>query len=781
MKLIPLCGVAVLLLLAARVAFASYVPAQQALPLSQPDPIQITYGTDVTITEMNFHETLLEADSNHPTLPPPSILYEATASGNRAHAAATAATSESGIAKARVGILYELQPGTQSWDAISELPVEVTVMFSYTVRADWTLREGSGNAGVSIRPFTSPWYDFLGFETQETGSRTQSVEKVYSTTFSRLGDRIVFEANSQAHVAANGTQNSSQADVQVASITFRFCRDTDNNGNPDNDGDALCDHWETEGIDYDGDGTIDLNLHRPPFNADPNHKDIFVEIDYMTDTVHSHRPRHEALTQMTRAFNNAATVSNPDGRTGIRLHLMVDEGILEVDPVAFITRTETITNDFGDLKWGNPRNPCGTGPNDGHFGTPAERRNPNCANILGARRLAFHYAVFAHSFVVCRTCSGIADLPGNDLLVTLGNWSRVSSGAALGTRIRYEAGTLMHEFGHNLKLQHGGSDSINYKPNYLSVMNYTFQLGSVVPSRPLNYSQWALAPLWEGGLAENKGIDDNAAPANLAASWPQTAFTYYNTISNAGMISDTCRFQLTPTVGDIDWDHDGAVEGGEVAAGINEPDGTPNAGELEWCQVDGLREVLTSHDDWSNVLYNFRTTPSFADGANPQVPSDLEMTAQLDATLAELSDSDNDGVSNDADNCLTIANADQADDNGDGIGNACTLEPLLLSSPRITGGMSVTGTIQLLVESAVDGATLELYSDTPAAASLPISVTIPAGSSTAQFVIGAQPVSQTTTANISVIYGDAGHTAELTIEAETPDEEGQSVYLPLVP
>ena len=34
----------------------------------------------------------------------------------------------------------------------------------------------------------------------------------------------------------------------------------------------------------------------------------------------------------------------------------------------------------------------------------------------------------------------------------------------------------MHELGHTLGLQHGGGDGVKYKPNYHSVMNYTWQM-----------------------------------------------------------------------------------------------------------------------------------------------------------------------------------------------------------------------------------------------------------------------------------------------------------------
>ena len=42
---------------------------------------------------------------------------------------------------------------------------------------------------------------------------------------------------------------------------------------------------------------------------------------------------------------------------------------------------------------------------------------------------------------------------------------------------------FVHELGHNLALSHGGWDEINYKPNYLSVMNYCYQLRVWFPRR----------------------------------------------------------------------------------------------------------------------------------------------------------------------------------------------------------------------------------------------------------------------------------------------------------
>src|SRR6266508_1092787 len=47
----------------------------------------------------------------------------------------------------------------------------------------------------------------------------------------------------------------------------------------DADGDGLWDDWEQSGVDTNGDGSADLNL--PALGANPNRKDIFLEIDFM--------------------------------------------------------------------------------------------------------------------------------------------------------------------------------------------------------------------------------------------------------------------------------------------------------------------------------------------------------------------------------------------------------------------------------------------------------------------------------------------------------------------
>jgi len=298
----------------------------------------------------------------------------------------------------------------------------------------------------------------------------------------------------------------------------------------DSDGDGLLDSWETNGIDWDGDGCVDLDL--PALGASPLHKDIFVEIDAMDCTVaggdcvagdtHGHMPTAATLAPVVTAFA-AAPVSNPDGTTGINLVLQFGETIPHQNACDFA-------------------NGCFDAKKNLFFGTPGERSGAACgspaSSVLAAKSAAFHYNIFAHNQSGGSGSSGIAEGSSNDLIVTLFNFRAGLPNGNPGD----QAGTFMHELGHNLGLGHGGADAINRKPNYLSVMNYDYQLG-LLPGNTLDYSRVALPSLFElggttNGLSEPLGIQD---PTTSFQSWYRCPNGRWTTDNSFGALDWSCN------------------------------------------------------------------------------------------------------------------------------------------------------------------------------------------------------------------------------------------------
>jgi hypothetical protein len=115
-------------------------------------------------------------------------------------------------------------------------------------------------------------------------------------------------------------------------------------------------------------------------------------------------------------------------------------------------------------------------------------------------------------FHIPRTSSGVGDFPGADLMLTLGGFSD-AAGRPVGTPFM-QASTLMHELGHTFDLGHSGvyvpgvPEEPGCKPNYLSSMNYLFQLRGLYNDNPplgtprLDFSNEALAAIVEGSLTD---------------------------------------------------------------------------------------------------------------------------------------------------------------------------------------------------------------------------------------------------------------------------------------
>jgi PKD repeat protein len=317
----------------------------------------------------------------------------------------------------------------------------------------------------------------------------------------------------------------------------------------DEDGDALLNSWEINGYDADGDGTIDVDL--PSMGADFQHKDIFIEIDWMVDpgpTGHSHRPKDDAIEIVVDSFNNSP-VYNPDGTTGIHLH--VDYG--SNSPL-----TWGAADTWGTLSNGNPldhidmlgeyvdKDYAWSGNTEGitYFD------DIKAGNFSEDREPIFHYSMWIHDFNSKGSSGRARGIPSSDFMVSLGQ--------ALGNvgTTGAQAGTFMHELGHNIGLQHGGIDGINHKPNYLSIMNYAFQFNGLRINGNdghYDYSRFVLPELDETDLDETVGLSGVAEAEDYG--------TYY--YDEYGFLS---RCDDINTV--IDWNDDGEIDN-SVKVNIN--------------------------------------------------------------------------------------------------------------------------------------------------------------------------------------------------------------------
>ncbi|HEX6863362.1 MAG TPA: hypothetical protein VF414_11130, partial [Thermoanaerobaculia bacterium] len=369
---------------------------------------------------------------------------------------------------------------------------------------------------------------------------------------------------------------------------------------PDRDGDGLFDAWETLGYDADGDGTIDVPL--PAMGANPDHKDLFLELDRAP----GRQPTRAVVQDLKDAFDlapiDAGGTVNPDGQPGI--NLWVDTGNLMEGGVL-------VGDNFGG---GNevPRVGC----LDDRF-YDAKR-----ANFAAARRAIFRYAIFGDPQDREPCKGGRGEIGGNDFV-----------------SFNQDAGTLMHELGHNLNLHHGGDNDDNCKPSYLSVMNYDHQgginrvgFGTILDYSPARTTAGArarapLSTLQEDDLDESIVLD----------STDHSNRTIFVTPGGAKM--QVNMDGTTPTIPGLglDWNVDGDYNDPDLRINI---DTVGLNGRPANCRNGSSNSTLTGHHDWNVISLPFRQFGDSADGAvNPT--SDPEPTTEdLEALRRELNTTD---------------------------------------------------------------------------------------------------------------------------------------------
>jgi hypothetical protein len=243
--------------------------------------------------------------------------------------------------------------------------------------------------------------------------------------------------------------------------------------------------------------------------------------------------------------------------------------------------------------------------------------------------------------------SGLAEVTGNDFVVALG--ALINDSAFLPHYL--VQATFMHELGHNLGLRHDGhmdteckeaakcpragdvcvdlgdgeglvchqivagmtgAEQPNYKPNYLSVMNYRYEINSILFSASVGAS--ALIPCTDdsecgldggmcvfglcgrldysrqtlptGGNTPGALVENNLAePAGLG-SGTADLFNFKNGTCNSSWVT-------APTTGPVDWDGDGVSTNSMAIADVDHPIGGV-------CD-DPPTDTLTGATDWPDL------------------------------------------------------------------------------------------------------------------------------------------------------------------------------------
>lgn len=424
----------------------------------------------------------------------------------------------------------------------------------------------------------------------------------------------------------------------------------------DSDGDGLTDDWEINGADTDGDPLHDKDLPLPAMGADPNHKDLFVEYDWVASAA----PTRVSLQAVKQAFAqapvNAGGVPNPDGLPGI--HLWIDTGAL-VDQTArengggFGSCVDGIDND-GDGNTDGADTDCLAGDNLG--GGNQLPGNPvicdmldkggayytaKAGNFVQNRKGVFRYAIKAPPIKapLCpgEPIGGRGEYGGNDFVIFN------EDGAARPDL--HPGSSFMHELGHNLGLDHGGGqrramsvngeEFVNCKPNYVSIMNYDLAFGipqvgggliiDFSPPRfPGGRGAAPLAHLNEETLNENV-IMDATDPTNRFIFLPPRPAPD----TNMPWVKVQAPLNAFPNWNnDVDPPREPSVRVNINGAAINAAGKAFPAA----CNTEDIEKDLTGSDDWSHIVLPFGRFKESADGpVNPVMdhePNDDELQRQ---------------------------------------------------------------------------------------------------------------------------------------------------------
>lgn len=537
----------------------------------------------------------------------------------------------------------------------------------------------------------------------------------------------------------------------------------------DSDRDALPDNWEALGLQF-GDGNwVDLR----GMGASPNTKDIFLQIDYERGA----RLEPSVIPYLVNLYRVH----------GIVLHVTENERPRPTAPSGAVSmRSAEQAASLRD-------------PQEQYYFSPRSnwthhymyvRHNPGVSG-------AWHYVTID---VNTNNCPLTTPDPQNDPICIGGRRD-----------VEDQKYRVLHELGHNLGMGHGGTnmstpfpdngdvltyysdwDIDNYKPNYISAMNYLYGTSGRVCYNPtmggfvqaIDYADRELSQLIENQLNESATFGSSflagMSCAGMAAGFSRPAFFYTCTDNNAVRWNNLhdgqqllsrqrqtggwSQFGLPILPNGIDWNCNGVIDSALTQENINGDSRNNSFGN------GASNQTLTSMNDWQNIPFqpssvcwilrdtaargtvfpvdylnrigrsdcqvasatNAATALTEQSGASEmqmaysyaaQQPShvhrhtsfgptpdgqphgdndesefvplpnvetcddvDNDGDGQIDEGCA---DSDSDGIIDALDNCSSTPNADQADSDGDRLGDVCELLAVDNLSASVSG-MTVT-------------------------------------------------------------------------------------------
>jgi len=328
--------------------------------------------------------------------------------------------------------------------------------------------------------------------------------------------------------------------------------------------------------DTDGDGISDAIEKKGPYKAaggNFKHKDLWVECDYMKGRQLNW---NKMQSDMAKSYARGP-VTNPDGKKGIKFHLVVGEQ-LKLDKTAWAGNLET-NAEFENL-----------------YNKVMQRRQLSFVNDPDIDSSYFHYCLVVHTMTTNGGLLGISmdstningGIPGDTVALAF------NPAIPDNDKTWRRAGTMMHELGHNLGLKHGGFDHVNNKLNYLSIMDYLLTDGffkKVSDTRAEQQEYWDYSiskqkDLNEKKLNENNGVD--AAPSLVAKGF----VGIQRCPDSTGQFLQLFFFEYNKPV---NFNCNDKFDAGTIKFNINW-DGNSTGGDLY--------SVHKSENNWANIVFD---------------------------------------------------------------------------------------------------------------------------------------------------------------------------------